>query len=240
VAVASADLVAFTDDDCLLPPDHLRALVDCFADLDVGWLAGRILDGGGPGDDDIGGPGDDPQARVALLEDDTFRYFTARRPLRVGAVQGANLAARREAVMAVGGFDERMGAGTPFRCEDADFCARLLARGYPGARHPRLVVFHAHGRDAGGARALEAANDRARGAFTAERLLAGDGDRLAYLGAWAGDAIDRWGWRPVNARRAAAVTGRELWGGARWALGRHAGPRRPPQYVAGSPGAGRS
>jgi GT2 family glycosyltransferase len=204
IATARAALVTFTDDDCLLPPGHLAAVVAAFAELDVDWIGGRILDGG------------EGQARVALLEDRTFRYFPPRGAVWVGAVQGANLAVRRAALEGVGGFDVRLGAGTPFRCEDVELCARLAGRGHRGARMPSLTVHHAHGRDEPEGRALEAANDIARGAFVAQRLLDGAPCRRAYLALWTAQVAQRWGWRPTNAARSAAATARELVGAARW------------------------
>lgn len=204
VAAARGRLLAFTDDDCRLPPGHLATVARAFEDLDVDWLGGRILAEEGP------------QARVALLEDPTFRYFPAGGVVWVGAVQGANLAARRVALRSIGGFDPRLGAGTEFRCEDVDVCARMAAAGHRGARCPELVVFHGHGRDAAAAGALDAANDVARGAFVAGRLTAGGADGRAYLAAWAAHAGRRWGWRPRNATRAVAATTREVRGALRW------------------------
>ena len=224
VAAARGRLVAFTDDDCRLPPRHLAAVAEAFDDLAVAWLGGRIL------------ADDGPQARVALLEDTTFRYFPRGGIVWVGAVQGANLAVERAALLSVGGFDPRLGAGTEFRCEDVDLCARLVAAGYLGARCPDLVVFHAHGRDEAAAGTLDAANDVARGAFVAERLSTGGPDARAYLAAWAAHAARRWGWRPRNAARASAATARELRGALRWwsAGARAAGPA-PERRPAGAP-----
>jgi GT2 family glycosyltransferase len=215
---AAGELVAFTDDDCLLPVDHVAAVARAFHELPhVDWLAGRIVDAGAG------------QARVALLEDTSFRYFPPHRPLWVGAVQGANLAARRAVLEAVGGFDERLGAGTPFRCEDVELCARLAQWGARGARSPDLVVVHAHGRDEAAARALDAANDAARGAFGAQRLREGGATRCAYARLWAAEAAGRFGWRPRNSARAVAIAGRELRGAVRWTTG----PRRRPTPLPG-------
>jgi GT2 family glycosyltransferase len=223
-AVARGELVVFTDDDCRLPAGHLAGVAAAFADLDVDWLGGRIL------------PGDGHQARVALLEDPTFRYFPPGGVVWVGAVQGANLAVRRAALEAVGGFDERLGAGTEFRCEDVDLCARLAAAGRRGARCPDLVVWHGHGRDPSTAGALEAANDVARGAFVAGRVAAGGPDARGYVRTWAASATRRWGWRPRNASRALAATWRELRGAQRWASARARSDGPRPGVVQGADG----
>lgn len=89
---------------------------------------------------------------------------------------------RREVVEAVGPFDARLGAGTPYRCEDVDYVARVSHAGFLGAHVPEVVVYHHHGRKAGPAlEELKRANDFARGAFYMKRLFARD---WKYVGGW--------------------------------------------------------
>jgi GT2 family glycosyltransferase len=63
-------------------------------------------------------------------------------PRAVDWVSGASMMIRREAFQSVGGFDERYF----LYWEDADFCKRLLARGWQTAYVPRAVVTHHGGR----------------------------------------------------------------------------------------------
>jgi GT2 family glycosyltransferase len=76
------------------------------------------------------------------------------------------MAVRRSALQEVGGFDEYLGAGTPFPSEDVEILARLSARGHGGCYDPDPVVLHHHGRKAGDdIRRLSTAYDRGRGAY---------------------------------------------------------------------------
>ncbi|MFN0091422.1 MAG: glycosyltransferase family 2 protein, partial [Acidimicrobiales bacterium] len=120
VAAASGEVVAFTDDDCLIRPDHLTGVAAAFAELPIAFCGGRVV---------AADPADSP---VALNLDPTFRWLPPGRPLRPGVVQGANLAVRADALRAAavgpgpGPFDEALGAGAGARCEDVELCARLL------------------------------------------------------------------------------------------------------------------
>ena len=82
----------------------------------------------------------------------------------------------------IGLFDPDLGAGTPFRCEDIDFCAKASWAGFTGAHVPELVVCHHHGRKPGKVIAnLCLANDYARGAYYMKYLFKG---HFSYLKNW--------------------------------------------------------
>lgn len=56
---------------------------------------------------------------------------------------GANMAFRSEALRALGGFDEALGAGTPSRGgEDIDIAVRILLAGHLLVRQPAAVLWH--------------------------------------------------------------------------------------------------
>ena len=209
-AAAGGAVLAFTDDDCLVERTHAARLAAAFAALPIGFASGRVLAAG------------EGEAPAALQPAASFRFLRPGRPVRPGTGQGANLAVRAAALGAVGGFDERLGAGTPFRCEDVDLVARLLAAGVLGAHLPGVVVRHAHGRDGAASAALERLNDRARGAFWAERLRSGE---RAYAGDWLRSAGARLGPGPRHLLWAGTTTARELAGAAGWV--RAAGRVRP-------------
>lgn len=128
---ASHDLVAFTDDDCLVSPEWVSTISADFARrASLGFLTGRVVS------DQPAGPGvsiqDDDEPRDLLPGDD---------PMGFG--HGANTACRRSAFLAVGGFDERLGAGGPLHAaEDKDLYWRLLRAGWRGAYVPTAVVVH--------------------------------------------------------------------------------------------------
>lgn len=133
---ARGRIVAFTDDDCYAAPDFLRRVLDCFTDApSLGYLGGRVL---------LHDPADYP---ITVQHLDRRLEFPARRYVRPGLLHGANFSARRDALEAVGGFDERLGAGTPLQgAEDTDLILQLSAHGFSGAYDPRPTVRHHHGR----------------------------------------------------------------------------------------------
>lgn len=67
---------------------------------------------------------------------------------------GANLALRTDAVRALGGFDEALGAGTATKGgEDLDIFVRILRGGWALAYEPSALVWHHHRADMDGLRA---------------------------------------------------------------------------------------
>jgi GT2 family glycosyltransferase len=132
---ARAPLLLFTDDDCRARPDLFVALRRHAAALDPPYaLGGRVLQG-------------DPLDRPFTLRlADTPEAFHRDRPPG-GFLQGCNLALHRDAVDAVGLFDEVLGAGAPLRSgEDTDYLVRCHLAGVPILYEPDLVVWHEHGR----------------------------------------------------------------------------------------------
>ena len=126
VALARGPVVAFTDDDCLPEPGWLAALVSPLEDPDVVVVQGRTVPPREPA------PG--PWARGVWVDGPSPWFETC------------NIAYRRSAIEAVGGFDEgdplTARAGGQAFGEDAVLGDRVLARG--GRRHfaPDAVVRH--------------------------------------------------------------------------------------------------
>lgn len=169
-----AEIIAFTDDDCYPKPDYIEAVVETFdADKELGFVGGRIL---------LYDPNDYP---ITIQTRTTRAKLFPGSFVPPGLIQGANFAVRRAALEAVDGFDDRLGAGTPYACEDIDLIARISAQGWRGAYDPRLLVYHHHGRRTEEQVAmLRRTYYRATGAYYAKCLL----DRRlrrAYLAGWA-------------------------------------------------------
>ncbi|KQR82159.1 glycosyltransferase family 2 protein [Sphingomonas sp. Leaf343] len=171
---ARGDIVAMTDDDCVLDAGYFAMLVARFA-LNPApvVIGGRIL---------LGDPDDLPvtiklEDHVMDAPHDSFPH---------GFVMGANLAFTRDVVDRIGRFDERFGAGARFRAaEDTDFVLRALDCQIPVRYDPYIVVSHHHGR---------------RSADTLRRLLAGYafGDGALYAKhLFGGSRIARAIWRDV-------------------------------------------
>ncbi|MDX6286217.1 MAG: hypothetical protein QOG53_1702 [Frankiales bacterium] len=131
--------VVFIDDDCVVRPGWTAVLREVLADPQVAFVTGRV---------------EAPEgfvARhlpVALVLGDA--PMTIDREARGTVGSSNNLAVRRDALVAVGGFDERLGPATFFAAaEDVDLFDRLLAAGYSGRYDPRAVVWHTQWRTDG-------------------------------------------------------------------------------------------
>jgi len=146
---ASADIVAFTDDDVKVDPWWLDGIMRGFrAATDVGCVTGLTA--------------------TAEIENDAQLYFDVRidwgnaceqRILDLGDHRdpallypysnvpgaGANFAVSRRVLKEVGEFDEGLGAGTP--CgggEDLNMFARIILNGNRLVYEPAAVVWHVH------------------------------------------------------------------------------------------------
>lgn len=152
--VATGDYLIFTDDDCYPDPSFIEAYRQVFTENpNVGFFGGRIL------------LWDESDARITIdyrTEPVAYPPHTLARP---GESQGANIAIRRDALDAIGGFDPNMGAGTPYPCEDIDLLARALMHGYAGMFHPAPVIFHHHRRKEEHVPALLRSYAKGRGAY---------------------------------------------------------------------------
>lgn len=133
-AHALSPIVAMTDDDCVPDAAWIAALARAFAaNPDVDGVTGRVLPLGPPR------PG---HYIVSPRESDTPAVFRGKVvPWRVGT--GGNFALRHTAYRRIGGFDERLGAGSPGKAaEDADVMYRLLRDGGQVCYDPSAIVYH--------------------------------------------------------------------------------------------------
>jgi GT2 family glycosyltransferase len=134
IRAAAVDVVAVTDDDCVVDGTWLETAAAAFeADPTLGLLTGRVL----PLETD------DPNLLpVSTRPSPTAVTFVAPTdPWLIGS--GNNFAVRRPWFEAVGGCDVRLGPGTPGRgALDMDLFYRLLRAGSPARYEPRALVFH--------------------------------------------------------------------------------------------------
>jgi GT2 family glycosyltransferase len=169
---ARSALISLTDDDCYVAEDYVDAVVTVFESRpDVGVLGGRIL---------LFDPED---ARITIDERDYPVELAPQSFVLAGALKGANLSFRREALQEIGGFDPELGAGTQFPCEDIDAVAAVLWAGFQGRYDPRPLVHHHHHRRLPDVPRLRAGYDRGRGAYYAKFLLRPE-CRRAYAAGW--------------------------------------------------------
>lgn len=121
------DLIAFTDNDCVVSPDWARELAVYLRDAPkrVAAVGGRVL---------------------AATSDVYSRYFTYHKILDPYFSQGrylyvvtANCAFRKSSLLEVGGFDEVLKAPGG---EDPGLCFKLLEAGYQLHYRQEAVVYH--------------------------------------------------------------------------------------------------
>lgn len=165
LAAAETELVAITDDDCEVAPDWLERIAETFAiDDRIGIVFGNV--------------------RAARHDDGAGfipaygrgRLLVAREPrdkLRVEGL-GASMAVRRSVWEAVGGFDEMLGAGAPYRAgNEGDLAMRALRAGHWICENPAIVVVHHGFRDWREGRSLLAGYAYGTGAMLAKHWKSG-------------------------------------------------------------------
>ena len=177
VANARGDLLAFTDDDCVAPPDWLRSIDGAFSkETQVALLYGQVLLPpeleGREGSDGV-----TPQLIIAerrlLSSRDGFRVFG----------MGANFAARRSVCLEIGGFDEVLGGGGPLQsAQDFDFAYRLFKSGWAILLEPEVTVFHHGFRSLGDWPAVVRSYGIGVGGFYWKHVRAGDAYAARLLG----------------------------------------------------------
>lgn len=157
---ASREVAILIDDDMLVQDTWLAALLDGLPPGSTGVATGRVL--AAP---DEGRGGSVPAA--ALVTRDTPAVYRGLQPLDV--VPGANVAVRCAFVLGVGGYDERLGAGTRFSAaDDNDIGHRLLLAGGEVHHVPAAVVLHRAWRSEGELARLRWRYGRGKGAFYAK------------------------------------------------------------------------
>ena len=126
---AGTDYVAFLDDDLLVRPGWAEALAAAASGRDVAFVTGRVALPDGAVD----------PAGFALIDHGEARTLDARTRGVLGGT--ANLLVSRQALAAIGGFDERLGPGRWLSAgEDLDLLDRLVEAGLTGRYEPAAVV----------------------------------------------------------------------------------------------------
>ena len=126
---ATTPYVVFLDDDLLVRPGWADSLAGAAAHHDVAFVTGRVALPEGSSD----------PTGFALIDHGEPRMLDAQ---TCGVLGGtANLLVSRDALAAVGGFDERLGPGRWLSAgEDLDLLDRLVERGLTGWYEPAAVV----------------------------------------------------------------------------------------------------
>jgi GT2 family glycosyltransferase len=136
----TGDIVAITDDDCVPMGAWLSVIAAAFQrQPSPAAVTGRVLP---LGPDEPG-----TFASSSRTSIDHRDFTSCRKPWVLGT--GANFAATRALLLELGGFDERLGAGSPgMAAEDLDMSARIVRAGGRIRYDPGAVVLHQrHSRD---------------------------------------------------------------------------------------------
>lgn len=160
---SAAPIVAFTDDDCRPCPGWGDALARALEDVDTDFVTGPVRS------DRADGPA------LSVIEGATARTFLGADTDLRAIGHGANMAVRRAAMDAIGGFDEGLGAGGRFRgSEDQDVFWRLLRAGRRGRFEPAAAVVHHQWRDRRGVWRAQFGYGVGSAALAAKRRRVGD------------------------------------------------------------------
>lgn len=128
---ASTEVIAYCDDDELATDGWVAALVRALDGEQV-VATGRVLAGDREAEDGF--------VPATVLDE---RATVHRGRLRRDVLAGGNMAIRRSDLGAVGGWDERLGAGSRYpAAEDNDLGFRLLEAGYAIAYVPEAALVH--------------------------------------------------------------------------------------------------
>ncbi len=132
VALARYEFVAFVDDDVHVADGWRDAIVGALHRTGAPFVTGRI---------DVPADQVTRQRKLTLKMEATGAVIDDRYPSPVG--HSANMAVRKAAFTAIGGFDERMGPGGRWRAaEDLDLFDRFLTAGYRGWYEPSARAYH--------------------------------------------------------------------------------------------------
>ncbi|MCQ3937011.1 MAG: hypothetical protein DPW18_08205 [Chloroflexi bacterium] len=175
-ARANCPIIAFTDDDCVPDEDWLAWMARTFAAYPaIAGVTGNILP--------LGSESPGTFAVSVRIRDERIEFRSRALPWYGGS--GGNFAIRRDWLARVGGFDERLGPGSPGKAaEDMDLFYRLLRAGAVICYEPKAVIYHERQDEA---RLLQSFWNYSYGvgAISAKHLRRGDLYAGYILGVWA-------------------------------------------------------
>jgi len=127
---SQGELLAFTDDDCLVAREWLlRAAEEFDRNRDLVCLVGKVLKGV-------------PSTRASQGGDACWEVRGKADPWEIGP-SGGNFFLRKGFLKVVGLFDETLGPGSTFRgAEDADMLYRILKAGGLVQYNPKVRIIH--------------------------------------------------------------------------------------------------
>jgi glycosyltransferase involved in cell wall biosynthesis len=161
---AKGEIIAFTDDDCIVDKFWLFNISKEF-DLDgsLSLIGGRV---------ELYDQNDRPVSIRTFKERSLFlstsQLFTL--------IMGSNMSFKYKVIDVIGAFDQNFGAGTRIKAaEDSDFLYRAYKMGFRLVYSPDVLVYHNHGRKTSEqVRILNKGYAIGRGGFYCKYILRGD------------------------------------------------------------------
>lgn len=174
IHATDASLIAFTDDDCLVPVDWLRKIERAFTeDPDADLLYGQVVAKPVNASEGAVTPTLQFSKPERLSRKDGFRVIG----------MGANFAARRRLFERVGGFDEILGGGGPLKSsQDFDLAYRAFRSDSIIILRPEVTLLHDGLREAKDWPTTLRAYGIGDGAFYSKHVRCGDFYALWLLG----------------------------------------------------------
>lgn len=171
IAMATHDVLVFTDDDVLVAPTWFETIVRALLDEGPGTIiTGQVFPA------EVRSGGFVPSTKV----DDTPAVFEGR--IGEDILYPHNMAMYRSLAADVGPFDPRLGAGARFAgAEDNDFCFRALEAGYRIVYLPDAIIHHRAWRSDRDYLPLRWSYGRGQGAYYAKYLSLRDRHMLGRL-----------------------------------------------------------
>jgi GT2 family glycosyltransferase len=150
ITESTGDLIAFTDDDAMPEAGWLGALQRGLTDPAIACVTGatkpyEVVTAAQQAFEEYWSFDRGPEQKrfdPSFLSGARWRYPKV---WEIGG--GGNMIVRRSAFEAVGGFDERLGAGAAGCSEDTELFYRFLAEGYSCSYRPDAVIYHEHRQD---------------------------------------------------------------------------------------------
>ncbi len=143
ILASSGNIIAFLDDDSMIQPEWLPALLAAYHDPRVGAAGGRVIRRPEPYCNQQKG---NPQLRVqpsgVVIAKDIDLPSTGK--IEVDHLIGCNMSFRRQALEQVGGFDINYTL-TNLR-EETDLCIRVKKAGWRVIYDPAIAVLHVSAR----------------------------------------------------------------------------------------------
>lgn len=236
---ASQPVVAFLDDDAVAEAGWADALARAFADPRVGAATSRVgalsLESEGQRLFEANGGFSRGDVQIRLPADaDRRRLHRRKAPLVAWAVSvgaGCGLAVRRDAALALGGFDEALDRGAALPGGgDHDMLWRMLQAGWDVLYEPSARVLHEHRRERSAAEAQVVGHQRALIALLTKIVVQARGRRRLEAAAFLA-----WRLFKPGVRLARSLAGRDvlppgvllrMWAACWRGLGSYAGARK--------------